>query len=157
MERVALVPWVLMSLTAGLLAVLWAARGGLRRQDRVLAECFPSMASAEVDHPLEGKEGIPLYMVMMVLQMSIGGLILWLGVIGNGELGDAGLPWVAVSLAAAICGTAAAMVHRLRAARANGEAGFPGERLPKALVGLFVISAALTLVLVTAAAAGIGD
>lgn len=157
MELLALAAWIVTGAGGLVMAAIWIARGGLRRQDPVIAEVYRSMAVAEADHPIEGKEHIQLHVLLAHAAFALAGLALWVGVIIEDEQDDAGLPWVAALLLVVVAGLGATMFHRWRSDRARKVAVEPDRAIPAAVVYLHGLAALVTIGLVVAAAAGVGD
>jgi hypothetical protein len=157
MELLALAAWIVTGAGGLVMAATWIAKGGLRRQDPVIAEVYRSMAVAEADHPIEGKEHIQLHVLLTHGAFALAGLALWVGVIIEDERDDAGLPWVAAILLVFVAGLGATMFLRWRRDRKRKVVVVPDQAIPAAVVYLHGLAALVTIALVVAAAAGVGD
>jgi hypothetical protein len=157
MEGLALAAWIVTAAGGLLLAAVYVVRGGLRRQDQVLAT-FDSVAEADrrLNGP-DGVEGVPAYLVGTHGAFALAGLALWIGVVAYGEKADAGLPWVGAALVIGVAGIGLVMFRRWLRDRRTGRSDLPEQRLPSAVVYLHGLAALVTVVLVVAAAAGLGD
>lgn len=157
MELLALVAWIVTALGGLTLAALWVAKGGLRRQDGVIADSYPSIAQAPQYRPVEGREGIPFHLVASHGFFALAGLVLWIAIIAAGETGDAGLPWVAFVLVLVVAGAGPTMFRRWQVDRRDRNDDPPEQAFSASVVYLHGLAALVTIVLVFLAAAGVGD
>lgn len=162
MLEITLVAWVVTALGGAALAVLWAARGGMRqaqdegevaeRRKGVARGAGPDAPRPEDPGAVEPIEapGVSLHRVVPHASLAVAGLVLWTGyVVREDEPGMRMVPLLALIILLVVVGFGAAMFLRWRASRATEHPAREAERrLPVLLVGVHGLGAITTLVLV---------